>query len=145
VLAVEMPADYELRKARVIASGVAIWDVLASCARATSLDADLELATATPNDFAAFFARHRALRRVFFNGARAEEIYRRRVLPGLPAGLALEYRRLPSTSPANAGIPYASKLRAWRALARSARDSGRSLTRRPAGTRGAARGARARP
>ncbi len=120
-LGIEFSADYEERIAQLVAAKLAVWDVLRSCRRESSLDSDIDAASAVPNDFAAFFARHRALRRVYFNGATAEALYRVRVLPTLPEGLRLAYQRLPSTSPANASIPHAQKLRAWRAIARGAR------------------------
>lgn len=106
---------YEERLRRLHAAGIALWDVFASCHRPGSLDSRIEQATAVPNDFAGFFARHRAVTHVFFNGATAEEAFRRRVSSRL-ALPALRYRRLPSTSPANASVCYARKLEAWREI-----------------------------
>ena len=49
--------------------------------------------------------------------ATAEREYRRRVLPGLPAAQqSIERIRLPSTSPAHAGMSLDAKLAAWRIL-----------------------------
>ncbi|MBI4236859.1 MAG: hypothetical protein HY696_00400 [Deltaproteobacteria bacterium] len=67
------------------------------------------------NEFAAFFSRHPNITRVFFNGTKADDCYRRHVLPNLHA-VAVRYARLPSTSPANASIPYPQKLAAWRVI-----------------------------
>lgn len=94
-------------------SGIALWDVLASCERPGSLDAHIRNETA--NDFATFFAQHPHIRRIYFNGAKAEQSFSRFVLDrqALPV---LEYRRLPSTSPAHAGMRYADKLQAWHAI-----------------------------
>ena len=91
-------------------SGIALWDVLASCERETSLDSHIRKETA--NDFASFFALHPLITQVFFNGAKAEQCFRkfvqdRQTLP------PLELRQLPSTSPAHAGMRYADKLQAW--------------------------------
>jgi hypoxanthine-DNA glycosylase len=97
------------------ASGIALWDVLQSCTRAGSMDADIEKGTIVPNDFSAFFARHPQVRRVYFNGSTAERYYYRHVLPGLTAGPQV-YERLPSTSPAHAAMSYADKLESWRAI-----------------------------
>jgi G:T/U-mismatch repair DNA glycosylase len=52
---------------------------------------------------------------VFFNGAKAEATFRRYVLPQI-GGVPLSYRRLPSTSPANASLSPTRKLAAWRAI-----------------------------
>ena len=109
----ELP--YAQRLERLTAVGIALWDVIAACERAGSLDADIVGHSVAPNDFAAFFAVHRNIARVFFNGAAAETAFRRRVLPGLP-DLSLRLSRLPSTSPAHAALGYADKLAAWAAL-----------------------------
>lgn len=110
------PAMAYARRVRALgAARVAVWDVLQSCVREGSLDSAIDDGTLVPNDFAAFFRRHRQVTRVFFNGAKAEASYRRHVLP-LVAVRQLTYLRLPSTSPANASQGYARKLAAWRAI-----------------------------
>ncbi|MEV0674043.1 DNA-deoxyinosine glycosylase [Mycobacterium sp. NPDC050441] len=87
---------------------VAVWDVLRSCRRVGSLDSAVERDSMSPNDFAAFFAVHRTLERLVFNGAAAEANYRRLVgPPSLPSV------RAPSTSPAQT-MRYEDKLDAWR-------------------------------
>ncbi|HTU67665.1 MAG TPA: DNA-deoxyinosine glycosylase [Steroidobacteraceae bacterium] len=97
--------------------GIALWDVFAAAERPGSLDSDIVHATAEANDFREFFRAHPKIRRVFFNGKKAEEIYRRRVLPAIAAEFPrLEYAGLPSTSPAHAGMPFAQKLARWRAI-----------------------------
>ena len=96
-------------------SGIALWDVLASCERASSLDAHIRNESA--NDFASFFAQHPRIKQVFFNGSKAEQCFRKFVL-GKQVLPALEYCRLPSTSPAHAGVRYADKLEAWGAIMR---------------------------
>ncbi|OGS91234.1 MAG: DNA-deoxyinosine glycosylase [Gallionellales bacterium GWA2_60_18] len=104
---------YAERLRALQAARIALWDVLASCMREGSLDADICAEQA--NDFAAFFARHPRITRVYFNGAKAEQSFRKSVLGkrGLPL---LEFHRLPSTSPAHAGMSYAQKLEAWRVV-----------------------------
>lgn len=104
---------YGERLAALQAGGVALWDVLASCERPGSLDSAIVPASIVPNDFAAFFQAHPRVHRVCFNGAKAEAVFRRQVLPML--GHGLELVRLPSTSPAHAGMPLAAKTAAWRA------------------------------
>jgi double-stranded uracil-DNA glycosylase len=107
-------APYARRKAALRRSRIALWDVLASCVRAGSLDSAIREDSIRVNDFAAFFAAHPAIRRICFNGRKAESAWRRRVEPTLPGALQLEYRLLPSTSPAHAGMSYRAKLRKWR-------------------------------
>ena len=97
-------------------AGFAVWDVLRSCVRSGSLDSAIQAGTQVPNDFASFFAEHPGIRVVCFNGAKAATLFARHVTPTLPSTLELELLQLPSTSPANAGVSRAEKLRAWRAI-----------------------------
>jgi len=108
-------SPYEDRVAQMRAAGIAIWDVLKSCTRQSSLDSDIVHATAVPNDLPAFLGGHPQIRRICFNGAKAEALYARHVRPRLAAGRDLQYVRLPSTSPANASVPWPAKLQAWQA------------------------------
>lgn len=103
--------SYAERLEMLKSSGVALWDVLASCEREGSLDADIRAEAA--NDFTAFFAQHPHISKVCFNGSKAEQSFRKFVLDkqDLPP---LEFQRLPSTSPAHAGMGYADKLQVWR-------------------------------
>jgi len=107
-------APYAERKATLRAAGVALWDVLASCIRSGSLDAAIDDDSIVANDFVRFFAMHLGITRVCFNGRKAESAWRRHVQLRLPAGRSFEYRLLPSTSPAHAGMGYLRKLEIWR-------------------------------
>jgi TDG/mug DNA glycosylase family protein len=105
----ELP--YEARVERLVAQRVAVWDVLKTCFRGGSLDSSIVEDSIVPNDFAGFFAAHPKIERVCFNGAKAEQAFRRYVLPALD--VEMEYVRLPSTSPAHAGMSFAKKLAVW--------------------------------
>lgn len=111
---------YQARLKILRSSGIALWDVLGSCVRKSSLDSHIEADSAVPNDFKSFFLRHPNITRVFFNGAKAEQCFLKYVQPSLDS-TTLQFQRLPSTSPANAGISYEQKLLAWRSVIR--RDS----------------------
>ncbi len=107
-------APYAARARALRSCGIALWDVLESCARDGSLDSAIDEASINANDFASFYRLHPGIVQVFFNGAKAEASYRRYVLPGLAPGLGSRtYRRLPSTSPANASMSRAYKQRVW--------------------------------
>ncbi|MBI2397287.1 MAG: DNA-deoxyinosine glycosylase [Xanthomonadales bacterium] len=101
-------ADYPRRVAALGAAGVAVWDVLAECSRAGSLDAAIERDSEVANDVPGLLAAQRGIRTLLLNGAKAASSLRRHH-PNL-AAVAIA---LPSTSPANASIAYAAKLRAW--------------------------------
>ena len=111
---IDPAAAYQQRVLALVAQQVAVWDVLTSCVRAGSLDTDIERQSVVANDFAGFFDRHRQIRRVCFNGAMAEALFRRHVLPHLGLAQLPEFVRLPSTSPAHAGMSIAEKAAAWR-------------------------------
>ncbi|HCI13242.1 MAG: DNA-deoxyinosine glycosylase [Gallionellales bacterium GWA2_60_142] len=106
---------YEQRALKLRAAGIALWDVLASCTRPGSLDSDINQDSIHPNDFAAFFRKHPHIERVYFNGAMAEQSFRKHVLPQL-GHLPLRLQRLPSTSPANASLRFEQKLEAWKTI-----------------------------
>lgn len=110
---------YPQRRAVIENNRLALWDTLYCCARTGSLDSGIEDSSIEVNDFAAFFRRYGGIRRVFFNGGRAEAEFRKRVLPSLPPeiGETLCLHRLPSTSPAHAGRSFREKLGAWRDVA----------------------------
>lgn len=107
----ELP--YAQRLAALKKNHIALWDVLATCVRSSSLDAHIE--EERPNDFTRFFAAHLHIKHVYFNGGKAEQSFRKFVLnkQQLPP---LELHRLPSTSPAHAGMAYAEKLKEWQAI-----------------------------
>jgi hypoxanthine-DNA glycosylase len=109
--------DYAGRTAALVHHRVAVWDVLAACERPGSLDAAIVARSVVPNDFPDFLARHAGIGRICFNGATAERLFRRHVLGRLDLDSAVQLLRLPSTSPAHAGMPYALKLQAWQAVA----------------------------
>ncbi|BBY25132.1 DNA-deoxyinosine glycosylase [Mycobacterium stomatepiae] len=104
-------APYESRLAALRAHGVALWDVLRSCRRAGSADSAIDPKSLVVNDFAALFADYPNITRVYFNGAKAAELYRRLAHPDE----RLQFLRLPSSSPAHA-TRAGVKLAAWRAL-----------------------------
>ena len=116
LLGFDRTLDYGLRIERVRAADIAVWDVLRSCTRKGSLDSAIEPSSAVPNDFAGFLADHPQMTRICFNGAKAEALFAKHVRPRLGAAAELQYLRLPSTSPAHAGLPFSEKLRAWRAI-----------------------------
>jgi TDG/mug DNA glycosylase family protein len=117
ILAIPRDAPYAVRCDALRERRIAVWDVLATCTRPGSLDSAIDDATAVPNDFGAFLERHRGLQAIGFNGAKAEQVFTRRVVPVLgPAARRLDRVRLPSTSPANASVSFDAKLSAWRAF-----------------------------
>lgn len=106
----KMDGDYDRRINILKEKGIALWDVLKSCNRHGSLDANIRRGFYEVNDFKTFLAEHE-FKIIFFNGKKAEAIFARIppiILPKLPP-----LKILPSTSPANARIPRDVKDREW--------------------------------
>jgi hypoxanthine-DNA glycosylase len=106
--------DYPSRLQQLISKRIALWDVLRSCARPGSLDADILEDGMTTNNFVNFFAHHPCVSHVYFNGQKAAGLFKKKVAPGLNG--EFEFHVLPSTSPAHAAMSYAAKLEAWSKL-----------------------------
>lgn len=117
LLQFDAASSYQVKVQALKSARIALWDVLQSCSREGSLDAAIESDTHTANDFQTFFRAHPKITHVFFNGAKAEECFKRHGLQKF-AGSSVIYLRLPSTSPANASMSFAQKLSAWRELMR---------------------------
>lgn len=102
-------APYDERVRSLTGQGIAVWDVLKSCRRIGSLDSAVERDSMVPNDFGWLSEKYPGITRILFNGAAAEKNFTRLVghIPDL------EYRRLPSTSPAQT-MRYEVKLALWR-------------------------------
>lgn len=109
--------DYALRLQHLKQHRIALWDVLQYCERPGSLDASIRRESIVLNDFSTFLQQHTQVQRICFNGTTAANLFERHVAPLLePAGLLPPERlRLPSTSPAHAGMPRQEKLKAWHA------------------------------
>lgn len=101
-------------------NNVALWDVMHTCERQGSLDSSIIDSTIAENDFETFFRDHPHINHVFFNGAKAEKEYLKRVLPELSIEeTRMTYTRLPSTSPAMASLSFDEKLLEWSIIKRS--------------------------
>ena len=107
---------YAKRVQRLVTQRIALWDVCAVARRRGSADAAIRPSTVRPNDVAGFLRSHASIDLICFNGAKADQLFRRHVLPTLesPAG-AIRRVVLPSTSPAYAAMSFDRKLAKWRA------------------------------
>lgn len=99
-------SDYAGRCEWLLARGLGLWDVYASCEREGSLDSSIRAAQV--NDFAGLRQRCPDLQLALHNGGESYKHARQTEALGL---IAL---KLPSTSPANAGWSFDRKLQAWR-------------------------------
>jgi TDG/mug DNA glycosylase family protein len=116
-LGIDAQAPYTERCSRVMDARIAVWDVLHACVRKTSLDADIVEDSIVANNFAELLLNCPELHAIYFNGAVAERLFKRYVLPQLADGVAgRSMLRLPSTSPANAAMNFEAKLARWRVV-----------------------------
>jgi hypoxanthine-DNA glycosylase len=102
--------DYADRIGALTANRVALWDVVAAGRRPGSLDGNLE--PVAFNDISGLLARFPTITRIGCNGGAAFNQLRRGFSELFAGKTAIA--RLPSTSPAAAGIPFAVKLAAYR-------------------------------
>ena len=100
-----VPQDYAERCAWLLAHGVGLWDVYASCERQGSLDAAIRHAVV--NDFAHILAVCPNLQLIAHNGGESFKHARHTQALGVPVV------KLPSSSPANASWSFERKKAAW--------------------------------
>jgi len=113
LLGAEEALSYDDKVGLLTSHGIALWDVLKSCTRASSLDSDIVEHSIVTNDFETFLNEHPQIDSIYFNGAKAEQAFGKYVLPRLAATKQLHLQRLPSTSPAHASLSFSQKLDAW--------------------------------
>lgn len=110
---IDVDAPYEARVNALKKAQVAVWDVLQQCERRGSLDSAIKRGTRIANNFDAFLKQYPHISLIAFNGAEAENSFKKHALPELNSD-ELQLIRLPSTSPAHT-MPLAQKVAAWRA------------------------------
>ena len=115
IFGIDESLPYSHRTTALLNQGLAVWDVLKACVRQGSLDSDIVSHSIVANDFKTLFEQCPAIGKIVFNGSTAEQTYIRHVLPTLDLKhAAIPAVRLPSTSPAHAGLDFEGKLNAWR-------------------------------
>lgn len=116
---------YRQRCELLIQHRVALWDVLKTCTRSSSLDSDIVESSIVANDLPEFLQRHPSVAGIFFNGAKAEQVFTRHILPLLSdQHRDIPRLRLPSTSPANASVSLEDKRNAWSVLVNTTLQGG---------------------
>lgn len=106
----ELPITYSDKKALLLNSKIAVWDVTHAADRKGSLDSAIK--SEEPNDLDDFILRHQNLKVIGFNGKKAEALFDKY----FERKNGLKYICLPSSSPANAGISFDNICAQWRQL-----------------------------
>lgn len=104
-------ATLQQKRALIEQSRLALWDVLQACERSGSLDAAIRQPVA--NVFGDLFEQYPSLNTVLLNGKAAEKHFKQAVLPNQLLPASLRVQALPSTSPANARMPFETKKQIW--------------------------------
>jgi hypoxanthine-DNA glycosylase len=97
--------NYAIRKRLLLNNNIALWDVLESCERVSSLDSDIR--DELPNDIISLLKKYPQIRTIFFNGQHAAKLFKK-----YNPEIALVKYILPSTSPAHA-VPFSRKAEQW--------------------------------
>ncbi|MCP4877401.1 MAG: DNA-deoxyinosine glycosylase [Gammaproteobacteria bacterium] len=113
---IDAEASYPIRVQQLSRHPLIVWDILQACYRPGSLDSNIDVATAEANDFQDLLQQFPHIRAILFNGATSEKYFYRLVIPSLSVSPNLELLRMPSTSPANAGMNFKQKRDAWRRI-----------------------------
>ena len=106
----QLPTTYEDKKALLKRHKIGLWDVAETVNRKGSLDADI--LDATPNDLDGFLREHKKIRIIGFNGTKAMNLF----ATFFTFNSDITYLKLPSTSPANAGMTFEGVCSQWREI-----------------------------
>jgi TDG/mug DNA glycosylase family protein len=112
----DIDCGYELRIHRLSTLPLVLWDTLRACYRQGSLDSRILRQQIEANDIGGLLEQYGSLQVIAFNGAASEKYFKQLVKPHLPASRELTLLKMPSTSPANAGMKFEQKLEAWNRL-----------------------------
>ncbi len=107
---------YPERAARLMAAGVALWDVIGQCRRFGSRDEAIARDSIVVNDINALITSHPSLTCIVTNGSVATRLFCRYFWRNLPEEerARLTHHPAPSTSPAHASRSFAEKVALWR-------------------------------
>lgn len=117
LFAEEPDQNYEEKVSFIKSKEIALWDVIENCYREGSLDSNIREEHA--NDVKGLIKAYPNIETVMFNGAKAYDIYEKRI--GFDAKSNLTFQRLTSSSPANTKR-YEEKLREWSIIRNFLRD-----------------------
>lgn len=101
-------SNYQFKVETLLQNGIALWDVLRTCERQSSLDTDIKMEG--PNDLRLFLSAHPGISKIFFNGKGAARYFSKYF-----ADISLPNQALPSTSPAHA-VKWEEKLEIWQVV-----------------------------
>ena len=102
-----VPQTVEEKRAMLLQSHIAVWDVIASCEIEGSSDSSIK--NVVPNDIGGLLEKT-SIKKVYCNGGKAYELY----VKYCEKKTGVKAVKLPSTSPANAAWPLERLTESWR-------------------------------
>lgn len=115
---IDIHCSYESKVKQVQQLPIIIWDTLKSCHREGSLDSKILSTDLETNDIGALLKQFPTVQAIAFNGGASAKYFDRLIKPKLSKDQNVELFKMPSTSPANAGMKQQLKLDIWRGLCR---------------------------
>ncbi len=105
--------EYHARLEVILRHGIALWDIAYSCDRNTS--ADSKIRNVIPNNLEWILQQCPDMNLIAFNGKKAYELFDRFYPSSRDRfpGRSVEYKVMPSTSPANARLSLEQKQKQW--------------------------------
>ncbi len=113
---IELDINYEQRIAQIRRHPVVLWDTIKACHREGSLDSNIQKTQLEANDVASLLKQYTDIRLIVCNGATSEKFFNQLIKPKLKTDCNVVVKRLPSTSPAYAGMTFEQKLLSWRVI-----------------------------
>lgn len=100
---------YNERCDKLLAAGMAVWDICHSAQRSGSLDSAIQPSSVIANNIEQLVNAYSSIQLIAFNGNAAATLFKRHI----QHKPAVSTVTLPSTSPANASMPFQQKLQRW--------------------------------
>ncbi len=113
---IAIDCDYQQRIEQISHLPLALWDTIKACHREGSLDSNIQKHQLEANNIPSLLIQYSDIRLVACNGATSEKYFNQLVKPLLSVDHGIVIKRLPSTSPANAGMTFEQKLSSWKEI-----------------------------
>ncbi|MFT5656778.1 MAG: TDG/mug DNA glycosylase family protein [Gammaproteobacteria bacterium] len=115
---IDTDCSYQARVEQIRELPIILWDTLKACHREGSLDSKILNTEIEANDIVGLLEQHQSVQAIVFNGAASAKYFDRLITPHMPAKRNIELLKMPSTSPANAGMGFDQKIESWKELLR---------------------------
>ncbi len=127
LFSIDIDCEYQQRIEQIKQLPIALWDTIKACHREGSLDSNIQKDRIEANDIPFLLNKFPDIGLVACNGATSEKYFNKLVKSRLPENHSLLIKRLPSTSPANAGMTFQQKLAQWRIVREQIEAHGLSI------------------